>query len=76
MPFLLIPIIILIVVIVVLGYVKAPPDTAIIISGFRKPRTLIGRAGVRIPFFERIDRLSLKMMSVDVRTTDFVPNCE
>ena len=24
------------------GYVKAPPDTAYIISGFRKPRILIG----------------------------------
>lgn len=76
MPFLIIPIVILLIIIVVLGYVKAPPDTAIIISGFRKPRTLIGKAGVRIPFFERIDRLSLKMMSVDVRTTDFVPNSE
>ena len=34
-----------------LGYVKAPPDTAYIISGFRKPRILIGKAGIRIPFF-------------------------
>lgn len=76
MPFLAIPIIALIVIIVVMGYVKAPPDTAIIISGFRKPRVLIGKAGIRIPFFERIDRLSLKMFSVDVRTTDYVPNAE
>ena len=29
------------------GYVKAPPDTAYIISGFRKPRILIGKAGIR-----------------------------
>ena len=58
------------------GYVKAPPDTAYIISGFRKPRILIGKAGIRIPFLERLDKLSLKMFSVDVKTTDFVPNAE
>ena len=59
-----------------IGYVKAPPDTAFIISGFRKPRILIGKAGIRIPFLERLDKLSLKMFSVDVKTTDFVPNAE
>lgn len=69
-------IVIFVLVILCMGYIKAPPDTAIIISGFRKPRILIGRAGVRIPFLERIDRLSLKMFSVDVKTTDYVPNSE
>ena len=58
------------------GYVKAPPDTAYIISGFRKPRILIGKAGIRIPYLERLDKLSLKMFSVDVKTTDYVPNAE
>ena len=58
------------------GYVKAPPDTAYIISGFSKPRILIGKAGIRIPFLERMDKLSLKMFSVDVKTTDYVPNAE
>ena len=67
---------IVILVIICVGYVKAPPDTAFIISGFRKPRVLIGRAGIRIPFLERLDKLSLKMFSVDVKTTDFVPNAE
>ena len=41
------------------GYLKAPPDTAYIISGMRKRRILIGKAGFRIPFFERVDKLSL-----------------
>ncbi len=63
-------------VITLLGYVKSPPDTAYMISGFRKPRILIGKAGIRIPFLERLDKLSLKMFSVDVKTTDFVPNAE
>ena len=65
-----------IVAIICVGYVKAPPDTAFLISGFRKPRILIGKAGIRIPFLERLDKLSLKMFSVDVKTTDFVPNAE
>ena len=65
-----------IIVITIIGYVKSPPDTAYIISGFRKPRILIGKAGIRIPFLERLDKLSLKMFSVDVKTTDYVPNAE
>ena len=75
----LIPVIVvalLVILTLTLGYVKSPPDTAYIISGFRKPRTLIGRAGIRIPFLERLDKLSLKMFSVDVKTTDYVPNAE
>ena len=69
-------VVVLVVVIALIGYVKAPPDTAYMISGFRKPRILIGKAGIRIPFLERLDKLSLKMFSVDVKTTDFVPNAE
>ncbi|MGN0506283.1 MAG: flotillin family protein [Lachnospiraceae bacterium] len=69
-------VLVLLLVIVLIGYVKAPPDTAYMISGFRKPRILIGKAGIRIPFLERLDKLSLKMFSVDVKTTDYVPNAE
>ena len=74
--FIIAPIVILVVLLFILGYVKASPDTAYIISGFRKTRILIGKAGFRIPFLERLDKLSLKMFSVDVKTTDFVPNAE
>ena len=80
MPGLIIPIILATVLAAVAligaSYVKAPPDTAYIISGFRKPRILIGKAGFRIPFLERLDKLSLKMFSVDVKTADYVPNAE
>jgi len=65
----------LIIVIAVLGYVKAPPDQAYIISGLRK-KIIIGRASVRIPFLERLDKLSLKMISVDVKTSSYVPTAE
>jgi len=68
--------VVFIIIIAMIGYVKSPPDTAYLISGFRKPRILIGKAGVRIPFLERLDKLSLKMFSVDVKTTDYVPNAE
>ena len=45
-------IILILVIIVTQGYVKAPPDHAYIISGLRKePRVLVGRAGLKIPFF-------------------------
>ncbi len=66
----------LILLLLVLGYLKAPPDTAYIISGLGKKRILIGRAGWRVPFFERVDKLSLRVMQVDVRTTDAVPTNE
>lgn len=69
-------ILVLFLFVILVGYVKAPPDTAYIISGYRKPRILIGKAGIRIPFLERLDKLSLKMFSVDVKTTDYVPNAE
>ena len=67
---------VLIVALCLLGYVKAPPDQAFIISGFRKHRTLIGRAGVRIPFLERLDRLSLALIPIDVKTSSAVPTAD
>ena len=65
----------LIILLVLMGYVKAPPDQAYIISGLRK-KIFIGRAGIRIPFLERLDKLNLKMISVDVKTGSFVPTAE
>ena len=65
---------VLVLILLMCGYVKAPPDTAIIISGLRKnPRVLIGKAGIRIPFLERIDRLLLKQITIDIKTDDFIP---
>lgn len=60
-----------------MGYVKSPPDTAIIISGFRKkPKILIGRAGIKLPFFERKDTLSLKQITIDVKTGEYIPTLD
>ncbi len=67
---------ILIVIFFALGYMKAPPDTAYIISGPFRRKILIGRAGFRIPFFERVDKISLRVMQVDVKTSEAVPTNE
>lgn len=59
-----------------LGYIKAPPDTAYIITGLGKRRILIGKAGWRMPFITRIDKLPLGIMQVDVKTSEAVPTNE
>ena len=60
-----------------LGYFKAPPDVAYIISGLRKnPRIIIGKSGLKVPFLERIDKLSLKAMQIDVKTKTSIPTCD
>ena len=59
------------------GYVKAPPDKAFIISGWKKePKILIGRAGIKFPFLERKDTLVLKQISIDIKTNGYVPTLD
>ena len=75
----LIPILVVLALAVILGisgYLKAPPDTAYIITGLGKKKILIGKAGWRMPFFTRVDRLSLRVMQVDVKTSEAVPTNE
>ena len=65
-----------VVILGVAGYIKAPPDTAFIVSGPKKRRIIIGKASWRMPFFTRLDRLSLGVMQVDVKTSEAVPTNE
>ena len=67
--------VILVIAILFSGYKKAPPDTAFIISGMRK-KIIIGKASVKIPFLERMDKLSLKLIAIDVKTTNAVPTAD
>ena len=68
---------IILVLILSSGYLKAPPDTAYIISGVqKKPRILVGKAGLKIPFFERVDKLALGTIQIDVKTASSVPTAE
>ena len=65
---------VLILIIILTGYVKAPPDIAYIISGLKKePKVLIGRAGIKIPFLERKDALLVKQITVDIKTSGYIP---
>lgn len=65
---------ILVVVILLASYVKAPPSWAFIVSGIsHKPRTYIGKGGFRIPGFERLDRVFLGQITVDIKTNRSVP---
>ncbi|MBQ7991245.1 MAG: flotillin family protein [Oscillospiraceae bacterium] len=59
------------------GYVKAPPDKAFIISGIgKKARVVIGKASIKVPFLERLDKLDLSLMPVDVKTASAVPTAD
>ena len=66
-------VVILAVILFATGYVKAAPDTAIIISGMGKRKILIGKAGFRWPFLQRIDKLSLRVFQVDIKTDEAIP---
>ncbi len=67
----------LLILLFVSGYVKASPDTAYIISGLRKrPKVLIGKAGLKIPFFEKKDELNLQLIPIDVKTSSSVPTAD
>lgn len=66
-----------IIVLLCMGYVKAPPDMAYIISGIRKKaKIVIGKASVRVPFFERLDKLNLRLIPIDVKTSNAVPTAD
>lgn len=66
-----------IVVFLAVGYVKAPPDMAFIVSGIKKKsKVVIGKATIRIPFFERLDKLNLRLIPIDVKTSNAVPTAD
>ena len=67
----------IIVIFLAVGYVKAPPDMAFIISGIKKKsKIVIGKAAIRIPFFERLDKLNLRLIPIDVKTSNAVPTAD
>ena len=64
----------LLAVFIFISYVKAPPSFAYIISGiWKEPKVLIGTGGFRIPFFQRLDRVYLGQITVDIKTEESVP---
>ncbi|MGN0161305.1 MAG: flotillin family protein [Lachnospiraceae bacterium] len=77
MAFIIGIVVVLLIIIFLTGYVKASPDKAYIISGLRKnPKVLIGKAGIKIPFLEKKDELSLQLIPIDVKTSNAVPTAD
>lgn len=75
--FMIIGVIILIVLFIAMSYIKAPPDVAYLISGLKKEaRVVIGRATIRIPFLERVDKIPLSLIQVDIKTESAVPTTD
>jgi len=69
--------VILVIIIIATSYVKAPPNKAYIITGLkRRPKILIGKAGLKLPFLERRDELLIEQLSIDIKTGDFVPTAD
>lgn len=66
-----------IVLVLLVSYVKCPPNQAYIISGLGgKPKVLIGKSGFRVPFLQRLDKISLELISIDVKTSSYVPTAD
>ena len=62
---------ILLIIFIAISYVKCPPDMVYLISGIRKnPRIIVGKATLRIPFFERVDKLTLELIQIDIKTNN------
>lgn len=75
-PIIIAAVVAFLVILFLASYVKSPPDTAFIISGAGKRKTIAGRAAFRIPFLQRIDKLLLKLISIDVKTSSSVPTAD
>lgn len=79
MPFTIIAIIVGVILLVTLltiigaGFVSASPGEIKVISGPRGQRVLHGKTGWKIPILERVDSMTAGMISVDVKTSDYVP---
>ena len=66
---LILTLVILLIVFFMASYIKCPPDMVYLISGLKKESKVItGKATIRIPFLERIDKVPLKLIQIDVKT--------
>lgn len=59
------------------NYIKAAPDEAVIVSGKRKnPKIAIGEGVMCLPFVDRHDTLTLRVVDIDVKTSVPVPTAD
>lgn len=66
-------VIVFMLIIFLAGFVSASPGEIKVISGPRGQRVIQGKTGWKIPIFERVDSMTAGMISVDAKTTDYVP---
>lgn len=55
------------------SFVSASPGEIKVISGPRGQRVIHGKTGWKIPILERVDSMTAEMISIDVKTSDYVP---
>ena len=62
----------IVLVILLTCYRKAPPNEAIVVTGVghREPKVVTGRGVVVLPILQRSDRLTMRMMKLDVKTPE------
>ena len=67
--------VILLIAFIAASYIKCPPDMIYLISGLRKESKVVtGKATIRIPFLERVDKIPLKLIQIDVKTSNVPTN--
>lgn len=54
-------------------YKKAPPNIAMVITGPRGARTIIGQGALVIPIIQRVDYMSLENIQSDFTSRDEIP---
>ena len=68
----------LLLLLIVVSYVNTSPNQSLVISGWprKKPKYLIGTGGLRIPGLQKVDKLYLGQLSVDIKTDSSVPTSD
>ncbi|MBO7386004.1 MAG: flotillin family protein, partial [Clostridia bacterium] len=65
-----IAVVVIVLLIAICCYRKAPPNEALVITGVghREPKVVTGRGAIVLPILHRSDRLTMRMMKLDVKT--------
>ena len=75
LPYVIAGLVVLLLLVIVLSssFVSASPGEIKVISGPRGQRVIHGKTGWKIPLLERVDSMTAEMISIDAKTSDFVP---